>query len=80
MDPATFHPDFKARPFWWDAIRMGEDEPADLPAKADVVIIGGGLTGLNCAIELGRGGCAKAPCANNGLAARNCSTRRRLAM
>jgi glycine/D-amino acid oxidase-like deaminating enzyme len=56
MDPAIFHPDFKPRPFWWDAIRMGEDEPADLPAKADVVIIGGGLTGLNCAIELGRGG------------------------
>jgi glycine/D-amino acid oxidase-like deaminating enzyme len=56
MDPAIFHPEFKARPFWWDAIRMGEDEPADLPARADVVIIGGGLTGLNCAIELGRGG------------------------
>jgi glycine/D-amino acid oxidase-like deaminating enzyme len=56
MDPAIFHPDFNARPFWWEAIRIGEDEPVDLPAKADVVIVGGGLTGLNCAIELGRGG------------------------
>ncbi|MDQ8727521.1 FAD-binding oxidoreductase [Bradyrhizobium sp. LHD-71] len=55
MDPAIFHPNFKARPFWWEAIKMGQDEPIDLPTKADVVIVGGGLTGLNCAIELGRG-------------------------
>ncbi|MBL6457628.1 FAD-binding oxidoreductase [Belnapia sp. T6] len=56
MDASIFHPDFKAQPFWWEAIRMGDDPPAELPARADVVIVGGGLTGLNCAIELGRGG------------------------
>ncbi|MEO3474961.1 FAD-binding oxidoreductase [Roseomonas sp. CAU 1739] len=57
MDSSVFHPDFKAKPFWWDAIAMGEDDPpAELPPRADVVIVGGGLTGLNCAIELGRGG------------------------
>ena len=57
MDSSVFHPDFKAKPFWWEAIAMGEDDPpAELPPKADVVIVGGGLTGLNCAIELGRGG------------------------
>ena len=56
MDPAIFHPDFKARPFWWEAVEIGKEAPADLAAKADVVIVGGGLTGLNCAIELGRGG------------------------
>ncbi|WP_426954920.1 NAD(P)/FAD-dependent oxidoreductase [Muricoccus radiodurans] len=56
MDPEVFHPDFKARPYWWDAIEMGNDPPAELPARADVVIVGGGLTGLNCAIEIGRGG------------------------
>jgi glycine/D-amino acid oxidase-like deaminating enzyme len=56
MDSSVFHPDFKARPFWWEAITMGDDPPAELPARADVVIVGGGLTGLNCAIELGRGG------------------------
>ncbi|HEY8609771.1 MAG TPA: FAD-binding oxidoreductase [Roseomonas sp.] len=56
MDSTVFHPDFKARPYWWEAISMGDDPPADPPAKADVVIVGGGLTGLNCAIELGRGG------------------------
>jgi glycine/D-amino acid oxidase-like deaminating enzyme len=56
MDSTVFHPDFKARPYWWDAIDMGNDLPAELQSKADVVIVGGGLTGLNCAIELGRGG------------------------
>jgi glycine/D-amino acid oxidase-like deaminating enzyme len=56
MDPAIFHPDFKASPYWWEAISMGDDPPAELPVRADVVIVGGGLTGLNCAIELGRGG------------------------
>lgn len=57
MDASVFHPDFKAKPFWWEAIAMGEDDPpAELPPRADVVIVGGGLTGLNCAIELGRGG------------------------
>jgi glycine/D-amino acid oxidase-like deaminating enzyme len=56
MDSTVFHPDFKALPYWWDAIDMGNDLPAELPSKADVVIVGGGLTGLNCAIELGRGG------------------------
>ncbi|HEY4250429.1 MAG TPA: FAD-dependent oxidoreductase, partial [Roseomonas sp.] len=56
MDPALFHPDFKARPYWWDAIDMDKEAETALPARADVVIVGGGLTGLNCAIELGRGG------------------------
>ncbi len=56
MDSTIFHPDFKARPYWWDDISMGDDPVVDLPARADVVIVGGGLTGLNCAIELGRGG------------------------
>ena len=57
MDGTIFHPDFKARPYWWEAVEIGGGPPpGDLPAKADVVIVGGGLTGLNCAIELGRGG------------------------
>jgi monoamine oxidase len=57
MDGMIFHPDFKARPYWWEEVETGDEPPTgDLPAKADVVIVGGGLTGLNCAIELGRGG------------------------
>lgn len=57
MTPSPIiHPDFQARPFWWDDTPPGETPDADLPARADVVIVGGGLTALNCAIELGRGG------------------------
>ncbi|WP_372624484.1 NAD(P)/FAD-dependent oxidoreductase [Falsiroseomonas sp.] len=56
MDPSIFHPDFKPRPFWWEAVEIGDEEQAEPPSRADVVIVGGGLTGLNCAIELGRGG------------------------
>ncbi|WP_424812990.1 NAD(P)/FAD-dependent oxidoreductase [Roseococcus sp. YIM B11640] len=56
MDTKLFHPEFKARPYWWEALPDEEWPQAELPARADVVIIGGGLTGLNCAIELGRGG------------------------
>lgn len=56
MDGAIFHPEFKAKPYWWEAIPMGENPPAELPAKADIVIVGGGHTALNCAIELARAG------------------------
>lgn len=56
MSASIFHQDFKARPYWWEAIPIGDDPPAELPAKADVLIVGGGLTALNCAIELCRGG------------------------
>jgi len=56
MDSSIFHPDFKAETYWWEEARPGGDPPADLPARTDVAVIGGGLTGLNCAIELARGG------------------------
>lgn len=56
MDRSIFHPEFKPRPYWWEAIPMGENPVAELPGKADVVIVGGGHTALNCAIELGRNG------------------------
>ena len=56
MDTTLFHPAFQARPFWWDDLAAEEDPQEDVPARADVVIVGAGLTGLNCAIELGRGG------------------------
>ena len=56
MDTTLFHPAFQARPFWWDDLAAEEDPQEDVPARADVVIVGAGLTGLNCALELGRGG------------------------
>lgn len=56
MSSSIFHPEFKARPYWWEAIPMGENPATELPPQTQVVIIGGGLTGLNCAIELARAG------------------------
>ena len=47
-----FHQDFQAKPFWWEAYAprlVGESVP---PREARVVIVGGGYTGLCCAIEL----------------------------
>lgn len=51
-----FSEDFKPRPYWWDAsgpITIGETV---LPEKIDVCIIGGGYTGLSCALELTKNG------------------------
>ena len=54
-----FAADFKTDPYWWDdvprdmAAGMSLD---DLPARADVVVIGSGYAGLHAAITLARGG------------------------
>lgn len=51
-----FAPDFKALPFWWDLTpRPDLGEPA-LPARADVVVVGSGYTGLSAALQTARGG------------------------
>ena len=51
----SFHPDWQARPYWWDAV---PPKPADdpLPAQVDVAIVGSGYCGLNAARELARNG------------------------
>jgi len=49
-------PDFKPLPYWWDAAPRVPAEPAPLPQRADVVIVGSGFTGLVAAMELARGG------------------------
>src|SRR5215467_12752303 len=54
MASALFHPDFKASPFWWEAWRPNADGSADLPARADVAIVGAGYGGLATALELRR--------------------------
>src|SRR5258706_9177906 len=59
MTDAIFAPDFKEMPYWIDAARepnAPQADPAPVPAKADVVIVGGGLTGVSAACELARGG------------------------
>jgi len=50
------HPDFKASPFWWEAWQPSADGSADLPARADVAIVGAGYGGLATALELRRAG------------------------
>lgn len=51
------HPDFKARPFWWEEAPPtsagGGEAP---PARADVVVVGAGYSGLNAALALRKGG------------------------
>jgi glycine/D-amino acid oxidase-like deaminating enzyme len=56
MTAALFHPDFKASPFWWEAWQPSADGSADLPARADVAIVGAGYGGLATALELRRAG------------------------
>ncbi len=48
--------DFAKTPFWWIAAPRPPIAEAQLPASADVVIVGSGVTGLNAARELARGG------------------------
>ena len=51
-----FAPDYTEMPHWWEAApRPGLAERA-LPRTLDVAVIGSGITGLNAALELARGG------------------------
>src|SRR3984893_14429221 len=53
---ALFPSHLPASPFWWEAWRPSADGSADLPARADVAIVGAGCGGLATAIELRRAG------------------------
>ena len=45
-----FTPDFATDPWWWHAAPRREPEPArPLPGAVDVLVVGAGYTGLNCA-------------------------------
>jgi len=47
--------DFSTDPYWWDeAAPLDKQDP--IPAQTDVLVIGGGYTGLSTALELARGG------------------------
>lgn len=58
MASSLFHPDFQASPYWWEAWRPNADGSADVPARADVAIVGAGYGGLATALELRRAGTA----------------------
>ncbi len=55
-DEAVFAPGFKDTPYWWEAAPPPAPTPVTLPHSAEVVVIGGGICGLACALELGRAG------------------------
>lgn len=56
MESALFTDDFKAAPYWWDHVPRPVLAPKALPARADVVVIGSGYTGLHAALQTARGG------------------------
>lgn len=51
-----FTDDFKAAPYWWDALAPRTLEQIDVPPTADVVVVGAGLTGTSAATTLARAG------------------------
>lgn len=58
MAEDIFHPDFKPRPYWWEFAAPDPMDEVAPPGRADVVVVGGGFTGLNAALELARRGTA----------------------
>lgn len=46
----------KTDPYWWEAAPLPDIAPVDLPARADVVIVGSGYTGLIAALKLTEAG------------------------
>jgi glycine/D-amino acid oxidase-like deaminating enzyme len=51
-----FSPAYAPRSHWRDIPELGDRGEARLPARADVLVIGSGYTGLNAAIETARAG------------------------
>ncbi len=51
-----FHPDFKARPFWWESYAPQSIDPIDLPKETRVAIVGAGYAGLSAALALNDAG------------------------
>ncbi|MFT3672304.1 FAD-dependent monooxygenase [Aestuariivirga sp.] len=56
MSQAIFHPDFKAKPFWWEAYEPKPLPEVALPKETAVAIVGGGYAGMSAALELSRNG------------------------
>ena len=56
MSDSIFSADFKAQPYWWDMTARPVEAEQKIPDKVDVLVIGSGYTGLNCAIQTARGG------------------------
>lgn len=53
---SLFTDDFKAEPYWWEQVPRPDLAAKALPARADVVVVGSGYTGLHAALQTARGG------------------------
>jgi glycine/D-amino acid oxidase-like deaminating enzyme len=55
---SIFSADYKETPYWWDALPNDLSTPDDrpLPKRADILIVGAGLTGVAAAWELAQAG------------------------
>ena len=47
---------FSENPYWWEDAPPSKLDAKELPRKVDVVVVGSGYAGLNCAIELAKSG------------------------
>lgn len=54
--PDIFSADFKEEPYWWMDAPLRRTDPAPMPARVDVAIVGSGYTGLSAALPLARAG------------------------
>jgi glycine/D-amino acid oxidase-like deaminating enzyme len=48
--------DFSMQPYWWDLTPPPRADDAALPGSTDVLVVGSGYTGLNCALETAQAG------------------------
>ncbi|TNF91057.1 MAG: FAD-binding oxidoreductase [Gammaproteobacteria bacterium] len=55
MKNPLFTEDCKTTPYWWDNTPRSTPAATELPAAADVVVIGAGYTGLSAALHTARG-------------------------
>ena len=52
------HSEYSLPPFWYDEVDFSakSQNEQSLPSQAEVLIVGGGFTGLSAALTLGRAG------------------------
>lgn len=72
--PTAFTSDYKADPYWWEAAPLDTAAREELPAEADIAVIGAGYTGLHAAFQCARAGRATVVL-DAGLPGWGCSTR-----
>ena len=56
MSYAFCSKDFAAKPYWWNGTPRPQTVGATLPTQTDVLVIGSGYTGLQCALQTAQAG------------------------